>query len=169
MSDHDEEKCGRPEWRDGECGPKPLPEDAPEGWELIDKDHYLNAPPEAVCDRCGRHTWARYNLNEICGMPQPDGHICGGRFVVYSFYMPEDEPELVIPLPPGRNRIVFQSFTGEALAKHDAEVAAKALEDAAAKIFNGAPGRLQSLYNEGANPWLLQLAAQIRLEAGLDA
>jgi hypothetical protein len=33
-----------------------------------------------VCSKCGRKTWARSEFNDICGMPQPDGGKCAGRF-----------------------------------------------------------------------------------------
>lgn len=47
-------------------------------------------------------------------------------------------------------------LTSEWLRKHDAEV----LRSAARLIYNGAPDPCQALYNEGANPWLEQLALE---------
>lgn len=41
-----------------------------------------NAPPLAECDRCHRQTWALNMVGTVDQMPQPDGSLCGGTFVV---------------------------------------------------------------------------------------
>lgn len=33
-----------------------------------------------VCDKCGRKTWAQSEFGAVCGMTQPSGEKCAGRF-----------------------------------------------------------------------------------------
>jgi hypothetical protein len=42
--------------------------------ELFNDDVYQR------CSKCGRKTWARRQFNDVCGMTQPDGSKCTGRF-----------------------------------------------------------------------------------------
>jgi len=37
------------------------------------------ADPLAQCSVCGRKTWSADDINRECGMPQPQGFVCGGR------------------------------------------------------------------------------------------
>lgn len=41
----------------------------------------LNLLPIGSCSRCGRKIWKRETIGELDEMMQPDGGICGGRFV----------------------------------------------------------------------------------------
>lgn len=41
----------------------------------------LDAAPLAVCNRCGRKTWADELVGTEDRMTQPDGSPCGGKFV----------------------------------------------------------------------------------------
>lgn len=41
----------------------------------------LDAPPLAICNRCGRNTWDVVDVGVEDRMTQPDGNPCGGRFV----------------------------------------------------------------------------------------
>lgn len=36
--------------------------------------------PYQVCNRCGRKTWAGEEFFDVCGMSQPSGRKCAGRF-----------------------------------------------------------------------------------------
>lgn len=42
---------------------------------------YLDEPPAAVCNRCGRNTWDAIAVDTEDRMTQPDGNPCGGRFI----------------------------------------------------------------------------------------
>jgi hypothetical protein len=44
-------------------------------------DGWLDAPAVAVCDRCGRNSWAPDAVDTVDQMTQPDGLACGGWFV----------------------------------------------------------------------------------------
>jgi hypothetical protein len=44
-------------------------------------DEWLNEPPKGVCDTCGRKTWS---AETCCGMPQPDGTRCPGKFIPFG-------------------------------------------------------------------------------------
>ena len=41
----------------------------------------MDAPPLAICNRCGRQSWAEEEVGVEDRMPQPDGNPCGGRLV----------------------------------------------------------------------------------------
>lgn len=41
----------------------------------------LDAPPLAVCNRCGRQSWSEESAGTEDRMIQPDGNPCGGLFV----------------------------------------------------------------------------------------
>jgi hypothetical protein len=43
-------------------------------------EHLRDDAPFAVCDACGRMTWATSEFGLVCAMPQPDGLPCSGRF-----------------------------------------------------------------------------------------
>lgn len=43
-------------------------------------EHLADIAPSRQCDRCGRKTWTRTAFGTECGMPQPDGERCAGRF-----------------------------------------------------------------------------------------
>ena len=40
-----------------------------------------NLEPVGKCSRCGRKIWKRATVGKLDEMTQPDGGICGGRFV----------------------------------------------------------------------------------------
>lgn len=47
----------------------------------FDLDAFLNQPPVARCNRCGRAAWNPEDVGQEDRMTQPDGNPCGGRFV----------------------------------------------------------------------------------------
>ena len=49
-----------------------------------DLRRWMEAPPMAKCNRCGRKTWDEDELHREDRMTQPDGNPCGGRFVAVS-------------------------------------------------------------------------------------
>jgi hypothetical protein len=53
----------------------------PEGF--LPKHLRKTTPPTAVCDNCGRKTWAHDQLGRFCEMPQPDGTVCTGQFIPF--------------------------------------------------------------------------------------
>ena len=42
--------------------------------------HLADISPVQSCDRCGRKTWTQTAFGSECGMPQPTGERCPGRF-----------------------------------------------------------------------------------------
>jgi hypothetical protein len=52
---------------------------------------WMDAPPLAVCNRCGRQTWAATEAGREDRMTQPDGNPCGGMF--REDYRPEWRPQ----------------------------------------------------------------------------
>jgi len=49
----------------------------PEDWPA----HLRDDAPFAVCGRCGRKTVDETQFGQEDRMPQPDGYLCGGRFL----------------------------------------------------------------------------------------
>jgi hypothetical protein len=44
--------------------------------------HLADIAPSRRCDRCGRQAFTQTAFGNECGMPQPDGSRCSGRFEV---------------------------------------------------------------------------------------
>lgn len=58
-------------------------EKVPDGaWTPVEQTH-LAAPPRAICNRCGRVTYAATDIGEKDTMTQPSGEPCGGTFVTH--------------------------------------------------------------------------------------
>ena len=49
----------------------------------------MDAPPLAVCSRCGRQSWSVVQIGKEDRMPQPDGQPCGGLLVPVASDLPE--------------------------------------------------------------------------------
>lgn len=52
--------------------------------DMIDQSDWLewlrDDAPYQTCGSCGRKTWDTDEFNQTCGMTQPSGVPCGGKF-----------------------------------------------------------------------------------------
>lgn len=60
-----------------------------------------DAGPAAVCDGCGRSTWAATALGQTCNMPQPGGETCPGTMQPYGAADSSRYRALTSPRPGG--------------------------------------------------------------------
>lgn len=60
--------------------PAPARDEAPQGEVQGLPAHLRDDAPFVRCSGCGRKTWTPSDRGSICGMPQPDGRTCTGRF-----------------------------------------------------------------------------------------
>lgn len=69
-------------WLQGHGVPAELLTRAPQPMTLTGQDlkAFMNQEHLARCSACGRKTWAPADLGTVCGMPQPNGATCTGRF-----------------------------------------------------------------------------------------
>jgi hypothetical protein len=60
-------------------------------------DDWMSKPHLARCSACGRKTWEPLEVGAVCGMPQPNGTSCTGRFASpVSAVLPVETPPDVL-------------------------------------------------------------------------